>query len=105
LCRSGRTSQFFGGRTVQPEVTWGIDFTSRVRADLVGLEEPVSQVLTDTLKAWVESGPLRENRRELGGIEFFEVSIAERYLLGYIVREEPPSVLLLWLRSRPGLVE
>lgn len=86
-------------------MTWGIDFTSRVRADLVGLEEQTSEVLTDTLMAWVEHGPPRENRRELGGIEFFEASIAQRYLLGYIVREEPPGVLLLWLRRRPGLTE
>ena len=76
-----------------------------MRSDLVGLEEQASEILTDTLVAWVENGPPRENRRQLGGIEFFEASIAQRYLLGYIVREEPPGVLLLWLRRRPGLVE
>ena len=82
-------------------MTWGIDFTSRVRADLVGLGEQASEELTDTLAAWVEDGPPRENRRQLRGTEFFEASIAQRYLLGYIVREDPPGVLLLWLRRRP----
>jgi len=86
-------------------VTWGIDFTSRVRADVVGLEERDSEELTDALMVWVENGPPRENRRQLGGVEFFEATIAQRYLLGYIVREDPPGVLLLWLRRRPGLVE
>ena len=86
-------------------MTWGIDFTSRVRADVVGLEERDSEELTDTLMVWVENGPPRENRRQLGGVEFFEATIAQRYLLGYIVREDPPGVLLLWLRRRPGLVE
>jgi hypothetical protein len=86
-------------------VTWGIDFTSRVRTDLVGLEEQTSEALTDTLMAWVENGPPRENRRQLGGVEFFETTIAQRYLLGYVVREDPPGVLLLWLRRRPGLGE
>lgn len=86
-------------------MSWGIDFTSRVRADLVGLEEQTTEALTDALMAWVENGPPRENRRELGGTEFFEAPIAQRYLLGYIVREDPPGVLLLWLRRRPGLRE
>lgn len=86
-------------------MTWGIDFTSRVRTDLVGLEEQTSEALTDTLMAWVENGPPRENRRQLGGVEFFETTIAQRYLLGYVVREDPPGVLLLWLRRRPGLGE
>lgn len=86
-------------------MTWGIDFTRRVHADLVGLEDPTNEVLTDTLMVWVENGPPRENRRQLGGTEFFEATIADRYLLGYIVRQDPPSVLLLWLRRRPGLVE
>jgi hypothetical protein len=86
-------------------VTWGIDFISRVRTDLVGLEEQTSEALTDTLMAWVENRPPRENRRQLGGVEFFETTIAQRYLLGYVVREDPPGVLLLWLRRRPGLGE
>jgi len=86
-------------------VTWGIDFTTRVRADLVGLEQQTLEQLTDTLMAWVENGPPCENPRRLGGIEFFETVIAQRHLLGYIVREEPSGVLLLWLRRRPGFVE
>ena len=76
-----------------------------MRADLVGLKEQTSELLTDTLMAWVENGPPRENGRQLGGIEFFEAMIAQRHLLGYIVREDPPGVLLLWLRRRPGLAE
>lgn len=86
-------------------MTWGIDFTSQVRADLVGLEEEASEELTDVLMAWVEDGPPRENRRHLGGFEFFEATVAQRNLLGYMVREDPPGVLLLWLRRRPGLQE
>ncbi|MGH9028428.1 MAG: hypothetical protein ACRDV4_02285 [Acidimicrobiales bacterium] len=54
---------------------------------------------------WVEDGSPRENRRQLGGIEFFEAIIAQRYLLGYIVRDDPPGVLLIWLRRRPGWAE
>ncbi|MGH9918682.1 MAG: hypothetical protein ACRD6W_07435 [Nitrososphaerales archaeon] len=86
-------------------MTLGIDFTSRVRADLVGLEEQAGEELTDILMTWVEDGSPRENRRQLGGIEFFEAIIAQRYLLGYIVRDDPPGVLLIWLRRRPGWAE
>lgn len=83
-------------------MTWGIDFTSRVRADLVGLEEAVSEELADVLMAWAENGPPRDHPRQLAGAEVFEAPVGDRHLLGYQVREAPPGVLLLWLRARPG---
>lgn len=83
-------------------MTWGIDFTSQIRADLVGLEAEVVDLLTDTLVEWVQDGPPRENTRELAGMTFYEVTIAERYLLGYMIKDDPVAVALLWLRRKPA---
>lgn len=83
-------------------MTWGIDFTSQIRADLVGLEADFVDLLTDTLVEWVQNGPPRENTRELAGMIFYEATIAERYLLGYMIKDDPPAVALLWLRRKPG---
>lgn len=81
-------------------MTWGIDFTPQVRADLVGLDPEVADTLTDTLVRWADSGPPRENLRVLAGFRFYEAVIADRYLLGYTVRDDPPAFALLWLRRQ-----
>lgn len=83
-------------------MTWGIDFTSQIRADLVGLEAEVVDLLTDTLVEWVQDGPPREKTRELAGMTFYEATIAERYLLGYMIKDDPLAVALLWLRRKPA---
>jgi hypothetical protein len=83
-------------------VTWGVDFTSRARADLVGLQPEVADTITDTLVDWVQNGPPRENERELAGMVFYEASIVDRYLVGYMVKDDPPAFVILWLRRQPG---
>lgn len=83
-------------------MTWHVDFTTGVRADLVGLPTEAAGVLTDALVAWLEDGPPRDNQRTLRGIDFYEAIIAERYLLAYIVDDARQRFVLLWLRHRPG---
>jgi len=85
-------------------VTWGVDFTTNARADLVGLEPEISEAVTEALVSWTQGGPPRENRRQLGGIVFYEATVAGRYLVGYTVREEPQSFVVLWLRRKPGVL-
>jgi hypothetical protein len=70
-------------------VTWGVDFTSRARADLVGLQPEVADTITDTLVDWVQNGRPRE-------------SIVDRYLVGYMVKDDSPAFVILWLRRQPG---
>jgi len=84
-------------------VTWGIDYTSQIRADLVGLDADVSDAITELLVVWMASGPPRENARVLAGIGFYEAVVADRYLLGYSVKEAPARLALLWLRRKPGV--
>lgn len=83
-------------------MSWGVDFTTNARADLVGLDPAVSEAVTDVLVAWARDGPPLASRRELGGIVFYESTVAERYLLGYAVREYPQAFVVLWLRRQPG---
>ena len=84
-------------------MTWGIDYTSQVRADLVGLDADVSDAITELLVEWMTSGPPCENARVLAGIEFYEAVVADRYLLGYSVKEAPARLVLMWLRRKPGV--
>lgn len=44
-------------------MTWGVDYTSRVRADLVGLDPDVGNAITDMVVAWMAEGPPREHER------------------------------------------
>lgn len=83
-------------------MSWAVDFTTRARADLVGLDQHTSEAVTDALVAWMENGPPMTGRRELAGFAFFEETVADRYLLGYSVKQDPPSFAVLWLRAKPG---
>jgi hypothetical protein len=38
-------------------VTWGVDFTTTARSDLVGLDSEVVTTIIDTLVEWSELGP------------------------------------------------
>ena len=83
-------------------MTWGVDFTSQARADLVGLDADVSDAVTETLVGWMTTGPPQENGRRLAGVLFFEATLLGRYLLGYPIKEDPPAFVVLWLRRKPA---
>ncbi len=83
-------------------MTWGVDFTSTARSDLVGLPPDVTTTIIDTLVQWSEAGPARRGRREIAGVEFYESDIAEHYLVACIIDDSRRRFALLWLRERPG---
>jgi hypothetical protein len=83
-------------------VTWAVDFTSQARADLVGLDADVSDALTETLLRWMATGPPQDNGRRLAGVLFYEFTLLGRYLLGYSIKDDPPALVVLWLRRKPG---
>jgi hypothetical protein len=66
-------------------VTWGVDFTTRARSDLVGLDPEEHEIIIDALLAWSDAGPPRGNDRTMIGITFYEATVAQRYLLAYTV--------------------
>ena len=51
-------------------MTWDIDFTTRFRGDLVGLESDADEAIMGVLVGWMSDGPPRENARTMLGIEF-----------------------------------
>lgn len=79
-----------------------VDYTSRIRADLVGLDPDVSNAITDMVVAWMAEGPPREDERVLAGLTFYEAPVADRFLVGYMVNDKAPRFILLWLRRKPG---
>ena len=83
-------------------MTWGVDFTSQARADLVGLDVDASDALTELLVGWMATGPPQENGRQLAGVLFYEATLVGRYLLGYSIKDDPPAFVVLWLRRKPG---
>ena len=83
-------------------MNWGIDFTTGAQEDLVGLDAELAESIAETLVAWLADGPPRRNERTVAGIRFYEAIIADRVLLGYTVKAEPPAFALLWVRTRPG---
>jgi hypothetical protein len=82
-------------------VTWGIDYTSQAREDLVGLDADLTEAITDVLVSWLADGPPRRNERVLAGIRFYEATVADRVIIGYTVKDEPPAFALLWVRATP----
>jgi hypothetical protein len=83
-------------------VTWGVDFTTTARSDLVGLDSDVTTTIVDTLVQWSEIGPPRSNGREIAGIVFYESAIAKEYLAAYTIDDSRQRFVLLWLREKPG---
>lgn len=83
-------------------VTWDVDYTTRIRADLVGLDQSVNDALTDLVVEWLDQGPPLRGERTLGGITFYEEMVAERFLLAYMADRGRNRFVLLWLRARPG---
>jgi hypothetical protein len=84
-------------------VTWGTDFTTTARTDLVGLAADVTEKIVDALVEWGEAGPPRSRRRAIGGVEFYESEIAQNYLIAYIIDASRQRFVILWLREKPGL--
>ena len=83
-------------------MTWGVDFTTTARSDVVGLDFVVTSAITDTLVVWSEIGPPRTNQREIAGITFYESAIADRYLVAFTIDDSRGRFALLWFRERPG---
>ncbi len=73
-------------------MTWCIDFTTRARQDLVGLDAGLMEAVTDTLVGWLAEGPPRQSERVLAGVRFYEASVADRVILGYTVKRGPASI-------------
>ena len=84
-------------------MTWGIDLTSVARSDLVGLGPDLDDAVTDVLMTWLAEGPPREGGRTVMDILFYEVPVADDYLLAYAVDDGRRRVAVLWIRSRPGM--
>lgn len=84
-------------------MTWGIDLTSVARSELVGLDPDVHDAVADVLMAWLAEGPPREGGRTLMDIPFYEVPVAQDYLLAYSVDDDRRRVAVLWIRARPGM--
>lgn len=84
-------------------MSWDVDFSTRIRADLIGLDQAVSEALTDLVVEWLDQGPPLRGERTLAGITFYEEVVAERYLLAYIADQGRNRFMLLWLRARPGV--
>jgi hypothetical protein len=69
-------------------VTRGIDFTTRARSDLVGLDSGEHEVIIDSLVAWSDDGPPREHGRTPMQMTLHEEVVADRYLLAYTIDQE-----------------
>ena len=83
-------------------MTWGVDFTTTARSDLVGLDSDITTAIIDTLVEWTDKGPPRSNQREIAGITFYESAVAEGILVAYTIDDSRRRFALLWLRERPG---
>jgi len=82
-------------------VTWDIDFTTRFRADVVGLEAGTDGLIMADLVGWMGTGPPRDNRRTMLGVEFYEAPVTDRYLVAYSIDDVRQRFVVLWLRQQP----
>ena len=83
-------------------MTWGVDFTTRARSDLVGMDSGEHEAVIDSLVVWADEGPPRKQGRTLIGITFFEETVADRYLLAYTVDDQRQRFVVMWVREKPG---
>lgn len=84
-------------------MSWAVDLTDVAQADLVGLEPGVYNAVMDAVNEWTLLGPPRDNRRDMAGMVFYEVGIANRYLLAYMIDDVRQRFVLMWLREKPGI--
>ena len=83
-------------------MSWGIDFTTRARSDLVGLDPNKHEAIIDSLIGWSDQGPPCEHGRTLMEITVFEEVVADRYLLAYTVDHDRQRFVVMWVREKPG---
>ena len=82
-------------------MTWDIDFTTRFRADVVGVEAETDGLIMADLLEWMSTGPPRDNPRRMLGVEFYEAPVADRYLVAYSIDDLRHRFIVLWLREQP----
>ena len=82
-------------------MTWGVDYTTRMKSDLVGIEPEVNTALTEFVADWEHNGPPRSNRRAVGSMELFEELVGDRHIVAYIIDDARQRFALLWLRETP----
>jgi hypothetical protein len=82
-------------------VTWDIDFTTRFRADVVGIEAETDELIMADLLEWMSTGPPRDNPPTMLGVEFYEAPVADRYLVAYSIDDVRRRFVILWLREQP----
>lgn len=84
-------------------MTWRI-LTDQAWFDLERLQDSERSSVVDDLMAWIEHGPPRQARRQLGGAELFEHRLPSGFDVVYLVDERVPYVAVLRVRKarRPG---
>ncbi len=53
-------------------MTWGIDYTARMKSDLVGIKPEVNDALTELIANWKRDGPTCSGSRAFGSMKIFE---------------------------------
>jgi len=79
-------------------VSWRIFVTDSAAGDLSRLSEPERNAVNEDLFAWVDTGPPKANRRELGDLELFEDALPSGFRVTYFVNETEPYVAVLRVR-------
>ena len=79
-------------------MSWRIFATDASQLDLEALSDREQASLADDLFGWVDNGPPRTKRRELGGAELFEDEVPSGFRVTYFVEESEPYVAILRVR-------
>ena len=83
-------------------MTWHVDLTERFLSDRIGLQADLSEAITDTIVSWIETGPPRQNPRDVAGITVYQEPVAGALLLGYMIDDARQRFLVLWLTRGPS---
>ena len=56
----------------------------------------------DSLIERMQNGPPRDIPRRMLDMDFFETTVASRFLIAYMIDDDRQRFAILWLREKPG---
>jgi mRNA-degrading endonuclease RelE of RelBE toxin-antitoxin system len=80
-------------------VTWQIFVRAAAESDLDRLSKDEQNFVTSRMFEWVENGRLRQEPRDVLGVEMFDDQVAGGFRITYVVDEENERILVVRIRK------
>lgn len=82
-------------------MSWQLFVRAAAEADVENLEQAEREALVSELFSWVDSGPPRDTRRDVLGVEMFDDDTPSGFRVTYVVDDDNQRILVVRIRMHP----